>query len=348
MKRGIRGTITPKLTVLGGVRYTDLRHTNQACSADAGDGSFSHVINGLFGGPITQPGGCVTLEFNGTGFDAPFPVQSFSEHNTSWRAGINYKPDRDTLLYALVSRGYKGGNYPIINATARSQFQPVKQEELTDYEGGFKIGLFDRKVQLNASGYYYDYRNKQLLSNTTDPIFGLLPVLVNVPKSTVVGFDFDTIVTPVTGLTLRGAVGYADSKIKKSHGQDFQGFDAFNTPVDLNGKSFNFAPKWTSTGDVEYRLPINDRMDVFVGGDMTYNSSTFSDLAQTPSLKINSYALFGVRAGVASSDGNWTAQVWGKNITNKYYYYNVQVGYDSIWRLTGMPATYGVTLSYKM
>ena len=340
--------ITPKLTVLGGVRYTDLRHTNQACSADTGGGDFSNTINGLFGGPVTQPGGCITLEFNGTGFDAPFPVQAFSEHNTSWRAGINYKPDRDTLLYALVSRGYKGGNYPIINATARSQFQPVKQEELTDYEAGFKIGLFDRKVQLNASGYYYDYRNKQLLSNTTDPIFGLLPVLVNVPKSSVVGFDFDAIVTPVTGLTLRGAVGYADSKIKKSHGQDFQGFDAFNTPVDLNGKSFNFAPKWTSTADAEYRLPVSDRMDAFVGGDMTYNSETFSDLAQTPSLKIKSYALIGVRAGVAAHDGKWSAQIWGKNITNKYYYYNVQVGYDSIWRLTGMPATYGVTLSYKM
>ena len=146
--------ITPKLTVLGGVRYTALRHTNQACSADTGPGDFSGVINGLFGGPITQPGGCITLEFNGTGFDAPFPVQAFKEHNTSWRAGLNYKPNATTLLYALVSRGYKGGNYPIINATARSQFQPVKQEELTDYEAGFKIGLFDRKVQLNASGYY--------------------------------------------------------------------------------------------------------------------------------------------------------------------------------------------------
>jgi outer membrane receptor protein involved in Fe transport len=335
--------ITPKLTVLGGVRYTSLFHSNQACSADTGGGDFSNTINGLFGGPVTQPGGCITLEFNGTGFDAPFPVQTFKEHNVSWRAGLNYKPSKDSLLYVLVSRGYKAGNYPIINATARSQFQPVKQEKLTDYEAGFKLGLFDRKVQLNASGYYYDYRNKQLLTNTTDPIFGLLPVLANVPKSRVIGFDADVTVNPVTGLTLRGAVGYADSKIKS-----FQGFDAFNTPADLSGKPFNFSPKWTSTADVEYRLPVSDRIDAFVGGDMTYNSSTYSDLAQTSVLKIKSYSIFGARAGVSSHDGRWSASIWGKNVFNKYYWYNVQVGYDSVWRLNGMPATYGVTLSYRM
>jgi len=336
----IEYALTDQLTVLGGIRYTDLKHTNQACSADAGDGSFSSVINALFGGPLTVPGGCITLD-NAT-FTAPFPVQNFTENNVSWRAGLNFKPNRDTLLYALVSRGYKAGSFPVINATARSQFAPVKQEELTSYEAGVKATLFDRAVQFNASVYYYDYRDKQLLTNTTDPVFGLLPVLANVPKSTVKGFDIDTVIKPFEGLTLRGALSMADSKIK-----NFAGFDAFNTPTDLSGKTFNFSPKWTSTADIEYRTPINGGTDAFLGGDMTYNSTTYADLAQTPSLKISPYTLFGVRAGIAAHDGRWSATVWGRNITNKYYWYNVQVGYDTIWRLTGMPATYGVTASFK-
>jgi outer membrane receptor protein involved in Fe transport len=330
--------ITPRVTLIGGVRYTDIKHTNQACSADAGDGSFSNVINGLFGSPVTQPGGCVTLELTDAGFAAPFPRQSFKENNVAWRAGINFKPSARSLLYVLVSRGFKAGNYPVINATARSQFQPVRQEQLTAYEGGVKLGLFDRKVQLNGAVYYYDYKDKQLLTNTTDPVFGLLPVLANVPKSKVQGFDVDATVRPVEGLTLRGALAYADSKIK-----NFQGFDAFNTPTDLSGKSFNFAPKWTSTADVEYRARINGRMEMFVGGDMLYNSTTYADLAQTQSLRIAAYTIFGARVGVGSADGKWSATVWGKNLTNKYYWYNTQVGYDTIWRLTGMPATYGVT-----
>jgi iron complex outermembrane receptor protein len=332
--------IVPQLTVIGGVRYTDLRHTNQACSADV-DGTFSAVINNLFGAPLTQRGGCITLD--SATFTAPFPVQHFVESNVSWRAGVNYKPTKDILVYGLVSRGYKAGNYPVINATVRSQLQPVRQEELTDYEAGVKLGLFDGRLQLNFSGYYYDYRDKQLLTNTADPIFGLLPVLANVPKSTVKGFDFDTTIRPFTGLTIHGAVAYAKSKIK-----DFQGFDAFNTPTDLSGKSFNFSPKWTSTADIEYRRPLSNAIDIFVGGDMAYNSTTYADLAQTPSLQIAPYTIYGLHAGIASSDGRRSATIWARNITNKYYWYNVQVGYDTIWRLTGMPATYGVTATFKM
>ena len=335
--------LSPQLTAIAGVRYTDLKHTNQACSADTGGGDFSGVINALFGSPITQPGGCITLDFDGAAFTAPFPVQSFKEDNISWRAGLNFKPTEDILLYGLVSRGYKAGNYPVINATARSQFQPVKQEELTAYEGGVKLTLADRRVQLNLAGYYYDYRDKQLLTNTTDPVFGLLPVLANVPKSKVTGFDFDATVSPIDGLTLRGAVGYADSKIK-----NFAGFDAFNTPVDLSGKSFNFSPKWTATADIDYRAPISGSTNLVLGADMTHNSTTYADLAQTPSLRISPFTIFGVRAGVESQDGRWAATIWGKNIFDKYYWYNAQVGYDTIWRLTGQPASYGVTLSYKM
>ncbi|MFC6437192.1 TonB-dependent receptor domain-containing protein [Novosphingobium resinovorum] len=143
-------------------------------------------------------------------------------------------------------------------------------------------------------------------------------------------------------LTLRGSVGYADSKIK-----DFAGYDAFNTPVDLSGKSFNFSPKWTANADVEYRFPVGS-MEAFVGGDMSYNGATYADLAQTSSLRIDPYTIYGVRAGVGAPDRSWTATVWGKNVSNKYYWYNVQVGYDTIWRLTGMPATYGATLSFRM
>lgn len=332
--------IVPRLTVIGGVRYTDLKHTNQACSADV-DGTFSAVINNLFGAPLTQRGGCITLD--DATFTAPFPVQRFVEDNVGFRAGINFKPTDDILLYGLISRGYKAGNYPVINATVRSQFRPVRQEKLTDYEAGIKLGLADGRVQLNLSAYYYDYRDKQLLTNTADPIFGLLPVLANVPKSSVKGFDFDATIRPIDGLKLQGAVAYAKSEIDR-----FQGFDVFNAPADLSGKSFNFSPKWTSTADIEYRIPTGGALDFVIGGDMNYNSETFADLAQSDILRIAPYTIYGARAGVSTTDGKYSAMIWSKNITNKYYWYNAQVGYDTVWRLTGMPVTYGVTLSVRM
>ena len=39
--------------------------------------------------------------------------------------------------------------------------------------------------------------------------------------------------------------------------------------------------------------------------------------------------------------------LWGKNLTNKYYWNNVVIANDAIFRLAGMPATYGVTFSER-
>jgi iron complex outermembrane receptor protein len=50
---------------------------------------------------------------------------------------------------------------------------------------------------------------------------------------------------------------------------------------------------------------------------------------------------------VQSKDGRWRAQVWGRNVTNLYYWVQVSKIIDTINRDAGMPATYGITLSYR-
>ena len=62
--------------------------------------------------------------------------------------------------------------------------------------------------------------------------------------------------------------------------------------------------------------------------------------------KIDGYALLDLRAGFEFGD-RYRAQVWGRNITNKGYWNNVVHIYDTYARITGQPATYGVTLSAK-
>jgi iron complex outermembrane recepter protein len=37
--------------------------------------------------------------------------------------------------------------------------------------------------------------------------------------------------------------------------------------------------------------------------------------------------------------------VWGRNVTNKFYWDNVAHPYDTIVRYAGMPATFGITFS---
>lgn len=341
----VEWNVTDSLTLLAGARYTWLRHRNEACSADPGNGEFAAVINqiiGLLSGGTpgnAQPGGCISIAED---LSVDMEQQSFTEDNISWRAGVNFKPNDDILLYGLISRGYKAGNYPVINASARSQFKPVKQEELTSYELGVKASLLDRMIQFNAAGYYYDYRDKQLLTNTVDPVFGLLTVLANVPKSRVYGFDVETTVTPTDGLTLRSSLAYANTRVGR-----FEGYDVFHNPVPLTGRAFNYSPKWTATGDAEYSWELSDTLGASIGADLTYNSATYADLAESPVLRIKPYTLIGLRAGISGPDDRWKLMAWVKNLTDEYHWTNVQPGYDTLFRITGAPRTYGVSLGYK-
>ena len=139
---------------------------------------------GLPSNIVIPPGGCVSG-------DATFtPVLSnleLHQNNVSWRVGVNYKPSGKTLLYANVSRGYKAGTFPAVAGVAASQFNPTTQESVLAYEAGFKLGLFERRLQLNGAAFYYDYDNKQVRGKTLDPFYGTLEQLVNLPKSRVYG-----------------------------------------------------------------------------------------------------------------------------------------------------------------
>jgi len=65
-----------------------------------------------------------------------------------------------------------------------------------------------------------------------------------------------------------------------------------------------------------------------------------------PEFKINSYVLLDLRAGIRSP-GNWTLSIYGRNVTDKYYWTGSTHLIDTENRFAGMPATFGVQASYQ-
>ncbi|MEJ2459640.1 MAG: TonB-dependent receptor, partial [Novosphingobium sp.] len=132
----------PGLTFTAGVRRTWTKQSTNGCTADTGDGTaaaffqgISDIVRGAQGlAPVPgafQPGQCATFD-NSPSADGTLPFLptrvdlSQKEKNVSWRAGLNYKPQRDILLYGLVSRGYKNGVFPVTDTIVSSQIRPVK------------------------------------------------------------------------------------------------------------------------------------------------------------------------------------------------------------------------------
>jgi outer membrane receptor protein involved in Fe transport len=60
-----------------------------------------------------------------------------------------------------------------------------------------------------------------------------------------------------------------------------------------------------------------------------------------------SYTTVDLRVGYESANGHWTAMLWGKNIFNRYYFTSSNQYLDITSRYTGLPAQYGLTVSFK-
>ena len=335
--------ITHTLSLVGGARYTKQDRDYQGCVADPGDGTLAAAFAATYHtAPV--PGGCVSMDSPATNRLLPNIKAKLDQDNVAWRGGVNWKPTNNALLYANVTKGYKSGSFPIIPGVYARQFQPVTQESVLAYEGGFKLSLAQRRIQLNGAIFYYDYKNKQLLGNVLVPPFGRLATLVNIPKSRVYGAELQAVLQPISGLRVTGGVTYVNTRVQQDPTAPT---DAFGQSVSFVGESFPDTPRWQAVTDAEYRFSVGPSYAAFLGAGTTTRTSTSAAFGDSSLLRIPGYTLLDVRAGFETSNGNWRLELWGHNVTNKYYITNIVHQIDVVAAYTGMPATYGATLSYR-
>lgn len=340
--------LSDRLTLTTGLRYTKSELDFVGCTAVtepaaiqafAAISAFFRNANALAPATFTPTNGCVTL---GSNFLSTEPRFSLDEDNVSWRLALSYDLTDDVLVYATTSRGYKAGNSITVAGSSDTQYKPVTQEELTAYEAGIKATLLDRTMQVNLSAFYYDYQDKQARSKIVDPVFGALQALVNIPESHSQGAELEVQWLPTAGLTVNAGLAYLDTEIDQ-----FVGFDALGVRRDFVGKPFSFAPEWQNNLDIDYEWPIGNGRTGFVGASAAYRSDASADFDSDPLFKIDAYTLVDGRAGIKTDDGKWKFSVWGKNLTDEYYWQSVIRIQDSVVRVAGMPRTYGISLGVE-
>jgi outer membrane receptor protein involved in Fe transport len=82
-----------------------------------------------------------------------------------------------------------------------------------------------------------------------------------------------------------------------------------------------------------------------VGGTLTYNSDTFAGVGALELFRIDSFTLVELRAGVEFDNARHRVWIWGKNVTDEYYWTNVFANGNAVARFVGQPADYGVSFS---
>lgn len=363
----LQASDTLKLTA--GLRYSEDRKNYRGCTADSGDGDLADFTNFLAGRNIYKPGDCVMTLAN-VPVTTPY-VDQLYERSLSWRLGIDYQLGADTLAYASYSRGFKSGSYPTLTANLVESLFPVVQERVDAFEVGIKASLLDRAVQINLAGYYYDYKDKQLLTKVI--VFtGPANSLANIPRSSVHGAEFDVKLFPVKGLYVGFGGSYVKTRVKS-----FSGYNQVGVEGDFSGAEFPFTPNFQGFGVVNYDFAIASSLRGFVNGDVSYSSSSKSDydiatvlnnglngagyaalltrygatigkpLPALDVFKLPETLVVGARIGISGENDRWTLSVWGRNLTNEYIVTNSRKSSDAIIAYTGRPRTYGVSLAFK-
>jgi len=161
----------------------------------------------------------------------PFGYGLLTGGNTSWgypsmgdltqrwdavtgRLVLDWKPSEDQMYYASFSRGYKGGgaNPPRadINSTVL-QYQPLPETFDPEYVNAFEIGAktswADGAVRLNATAFYYDYKDYQV-SQIQDRI-----ALNENYDTTSAGFELEFVYRPNSSFRLDANFGYLKTRI---------------------------------------------------------------------------------------------------------------------------------------
>ncbi len=334
----------PSLASHAGVRFTntDTEFYN-ACVAYQGNHAGQIGLEDVFNLTPYPLGQCrILTPLPDGGFGTTTAAGGLRQNSVSWRTGLDWTPVKDSMVYVSVSRGFKAAASSDIAGVFASQYTLAPQEKLTAYEIGTKTDIVPR-THIDAAIFYYDYKDKQFQGTVVTPVFGPLNATVGIPKSYVKGVDLDLTTRLTNQLTVSVAGTYLQTAVEGNYiGTLVQG----NT-ANFEGFSFPNTPKWQGSADARYDWPPESGLTPYLEFRYTERSGTYGDFGVNPALRIPGYGLLDGNLGVKSGDGHWFAQLWARNLTDKYYWPSQVSFLDSIVRFAGMPVTYGVSGSYR-
>lgn len=223
----------------------------------------------------------------------------------TWKASLDYQITPKTMVYALVSRGFKGGSFkPTANGQGEvinpdGSILAVRPEIVIDYEAGLKSTFWNGRARVNGSVFYYDYRDYQ-----TNQFIGTTAtqLLSNLPKTKVYGVELETELRPVKGLTFSGGIGFTHTEITES------------LDPSLIGKRLPYAEDFNFNASLEYLVetPIGS----FTPGVSAKHYGSYFTVKENDR-KIGDYTIYNAQIQYESPDQKFYGTAWIKNIGNK-------------------------------
>jgi outer membrane receptor protein involved in Fe transport len=231
------------------------------------------------------------------------------------RFTIDYKPARDTLLYAQLARGSKAGGFNLTAGLPSDRFS-FNGEKVTAAELGVKAGLLDNRVALNAALFRNNIKELQLsnISTVTNPFTGTpttTTIVNNVGKARTQGFEIDVWMRVNRWVQVNANYAYTDAKA--TEGTEVTNGTVFGGNQSVAGFELPRSPKHSAAASVALEQPREgNSVRAFARVDVVYQSRRYAEIQNLiwadPYTRVNASAGFRAR--------NWTATLWVKNATD--------------------------------
>ena len=329
--------ITPQLELSGGARHTKEKKRTRNQNL--------YGVNSALGRFDTS-----TTVFPGSTDRTPgILAGTFEDSNISPEATLSYHPVPNSTIYVAYKTGFKSGGFgitsPIQTNTTLSDID-FNSETARGFEAGAKGQLFNRRLQLTASAFAYDFRNLQV---TTYDASTIRFQINNAGAVRQRGAELEAKFNASSALELHAAVAYVHNRFRDYTGQCY-GFTipaasaltavapsgcsfvttatgarqltAAGTPVlqqVLDGRAPARSPDLSGNAGFELTLPAGSNLEAGITGDAFYSSSYFASDSFAPASRQNDFWRLNASARIGAEDGRWSVSLVGRNLTNKYY-----------------------------
>lgn len=303
-----QATIRPiePLRVIAGARYT-----------------YDNILSTLFFSEL--PGVCDTGILS-TGIChntiLPTPLQSGRTKRgaITGRGGVEFDLAPDIMLYATVSRGYKGAGI----ATVSGRLRDVRPETVWSEEVGIKSQFFDRNLTLNVTAFHSKYKNFQ--TQVFDPAVPPRGAFVtgNAGGVRTQGIEIDAAARPFEGLSLTGALSYVEAKFT-----DYQppcypaqtaalGCTLPGPTFDASGTPLPNAPRWTYSLGGNYESAAFDGAKIFLAANYAYRGPVLFSVGN-PNTRHEGYGIVNASAGIGDEEGKVRVNLFVRNLFDKHF-----------------------------
>lgn len=257
------------------------------------------------------------------------------------KIAIEYHPSDDVMIFSSASKGFKSGGFAGSQGVKIAASKSVDPETAYNYELGFKGDFLDSTLRFNATAFYTDYQDLQIVRFGPVPgtSFGAFQT-TNLGTAEMKGVEVEFTWLLSENLTLSGNHAYLDSEVN-----DLVLVTA-GGEVDASGSPLRQAPRNSSSLVLSYNV-ATDVGEFDARLEYSHTSEQLADYINQATT-IDAVGLFDGRVAWISSDEQWEVALWGKNLKDDDYISHSFVIGPGVIGTWGAPRTIGLTVNYSL